>query len=187
MGSPLGPTLANIFLCYHESNWLKDKCIQKFLNNMYIQTPKVPYVPKKELIIILPYLSNISQIVKIKLTKTMLKHMKFCKLRVIFQTNNRLKNYFRFKDFVPVALRSSLIYKLSCGSCTVSYIVKTYRYFKVRVSQHRGVSPRTGKPVKGTLSTCVRDYMLVCDHKVVYEDFKFPYRIISFYLTLLQI
>ena len=24
MGSPLGPTLANTFLCYHESNWLKD-------------------------------------------------------------------------------------------------------------------------------------------------------------------
>ena len=24
MGSPLGPTLANIFLCYHESDWLKD-------------------------------------------------------------------------------------------------------------------------------------------------------------------
>ena len=24
MGSPLGPTLANVFLCYHESNWLKD-------------------------------------------------------------------------------------------------------------------------------------------------------------------
>ena len=24
MSSPLGPTLANIFLCYHESNWLKD-------------------------------------------------------------------------------------------------------------------------------------------------------------------
>ena len=24
MGSPLGPTLANIFPCYHESNWLKD-------------------------------------------------------------------------------------------------------------------------------------------------------------------
>ena len=58
-------------------------------------------MPKKELIIILPYLSNMSQVVKIKLTKTMSKHMKFCKLRVIFQTNNRLKNYFRFKDFVP--------------------------------------------------------------------------------------
>ena len=28
------------------------------------------------------------------------------------------------------------------------------------------------KPVKGTLSTSVRDHMLVCDDKVVHEDFK---------------
>ena len=34
------------------------------------------------------------------------------------------------------------------------------------------VSPRTGKPVDGTLSTSARDHMLVCDHKVVHEDFK---------------
>ena len=36
-----------------------------------------------------------------------------------------------------------------------------------------GCSPRTGKPVKGTLSASDRDHMLVCDHKVVHEDFKF--------------
>ena len=150
-----------------------DKCIQTFLNNIYIQTPKVPSVPKKELIIILPYLGNMSQIVKTKLTKARSKRMKFCKLRVIFQTNNRLKNYFHFKDFVPETLRSSLIYKFSCGSCTASYIGKTYRHFKVRVSEHQGVFPKTGKPVKSTLSTSVRDHMLVCDHKVMHEDFKF--------------
>ena len=54
-----------------------DKCIQKSLNNMYIQTPKVLSLPEKELIIILPYLGNMSQIAKTKLTKTMNKHMKF--------------------------------------------------------------------------------------------------------------
>ena len=91
-----------------------DKCIQKFLNNMYIQTPKVPSVPEKERMIILPYLGNMSQIVKTRLTKTMSKNMKFCKLRVIFQTNNRLKNYFPLKDLVPEALRLSLIYKFLC-------------------------------------------------------------------------
>ena len=32
-GSPLGPTLANIFHCYHESNWLKDS--QK-ISNLFI-------------------------------------------------------------------------------------------------------------------------------------------------------
>ena len=98
--------------------------------------------------------------------------MKFCKLRVIFQTN-RLRNYFYFKDSVHETLRLNLIYKFSCGSCTACYIGKTYRHFKVRVSEHQGVPPRTGKPVKGTLSTSVRDHMLVCDHKVVHEDFKF--------------
>ena len=34
MGSPLGPTLANIFLCYHESNWLKD-CPKDFKSVYY--------------------------------------------------------------------------------------------------------------------------------------------------------
>ena len=114
-----------------------------------------------------------SQVVKTTLTKTMNKHIKFCKLRVIFQTRNRLKNYFLFKDSVPETLRSNLIYKFSCGSCTVSYISTTYRYFKLRVSEHHGVSPRTGKPVKGTLATSVKNHILVCDHKVVHQDFKF--------------
>ena len=95
--------------------------------------------------------------------------MKFCKLRVIFQTYNRLRNYFHFKDSVPETLQSDLIYKFSCGSCTASYIGKTYRHFKVRVSEHQGVFPRTGKPVKGILSTSLRDLILVCDHKVVHE------------------
>ena len=99
--------------------------------------------------------------------------MKFCNFRVIFQTNNRRRNYFCFKDSVYETLQSNLIYKFSCRSCTAAYIGKTYRHFKVRVSEHQGVSIRTGKPVKGTLSTSVRDHMLVCDHNVVHEDFKF--------------
>ena len=112
------------------------------------------------------------------------KHIKFCKLRVIFQTNNRLENYFCFKDFIPETLRSSLIYKFS--SCTVSYIGKTCRHFKVRVSGHQGVSPWTGKPVKGTLSTSVRDDMLACDQTVVHEDFKFLGNESNRYVLLLK-
>ena len=102
------------------------------------------------------------------------KHIKFCKLKVIFQPNNRLRNYFCFKDFVSETSWSSLIYKFWCGRCTASYIGNTYRHFKVRVSEYQGVSLKTGKKVKGTLSTSVRDHMLVCDHRVVHKDFKFP-------------
>ena len=175
---------------------------------MFIQKQQISTVPKNKLRIILPYLDKMSQIVETKLTKTMNKHIK---------VDNRLKRGFRFKDFVPETLRSSLIYNFLYRSYTVSYIGKTYRHFKVRVSEHQGVSPRTDKQVKGTLSSSVRDQMLVCDHKVMQEDFKFlgnesnryllelkeclftkrdkpdhlirtdTRRIYSFYLTLLQI
>ena len=76
---------------------------------MFIQRLQIPTVPKKELIIILPHLGKMFQIVKTRLTKTMNKHMKFYKLRVIFQTNNTLKNYFRFKDSVLETLRSNIM------------------------------------------------------------------------------
>ena len=106
---------------------------------MFIQRPQICTVPKKELTIILPYLGKVSQVVKTRLTKTMNKDMKFGKWRVIFQTNNRLRNHFCFKYFVPETLRSSFSYKFSCAfsykfscaSCTASYIGKTYRHFKV--------------------------------------------------------
>ena len=44
-----------------------DKCIQKFLNNIFIQRLEIPTVPKKELIIILTYLGKMCQIVKTRL------------------------------------------------------------------------------------------------------------------------
>ena len=53
---------------------------------------------------------------------------------------------------------------------------------KIRVSEHQGVSPRTGKRVKGTLSTSGRDHMLDCDHTVACEDFSIIGRESNHYL-----
>ena len=130
-----------------------DQCIQKFLNNMYIQKPQIPTVPTKELVIILPFLGKMFHIIKTRITTFMNKQIKFGYLRVIFHTNNRLRNYLHFKYFVPETLWSSLIYKFSYRICTTSYTGKTYQHFKVRVSENQCVSPRACKPVKGTLST----------------------------------
>ena len=43
---------------------------------------------------------------------------------------------------------------------------------KVRVSKRQEVSSRTGKNLKGTLSTSVRYQMLDCNHMVACDDFK---------------
>ena len=148
-----------------------DKCISKFINNIFVQKPVVTTVPKLELRITLPFLGNISSITKKRLNRSIGKSLKFCELKIIFQTGNRLMNYFRFKDCVPETLQSNFVYKFKCGSCTASYYGKTHRHMKVWISEHQGVSPRTGKRVKGTLSTSVREHMLNCDHIVAWKDF----------------
>ena len=123
-----------------------DKCISKFINNIFVQKPVVTTVPKLELRITLPFLGNISSISKKRLSRCIGKRLKFCcKLKIIFQTGNRLMNYFRFKDCVPETLQSNFVYKFKCESYTASYYSKTYRYMKVRISEHQVVSPRTGK------------------------------------------
>ena len=43
---------------------------------------------------------------------------------------------------------------------------------KARVSEHQGVSPRTGKHLKKTLPTSARDHMLDFNHVVAWDDFK---------------
>ena len=148
-----------------------DKCVAKFVNNIFFQKPVFTTFPKLQLRIVLPYLGNISSITKKRLNRCISKRLKFCKLQIIFQTGNRLKNYFRFKDRVPETLQSNFVYRFKCGSCTDSYYGQTYRHMKVRVSKLQGVSPRTGKRVTGTLSASVRDHMLDCDHRVAWEYF----------------
>ena len=81
----------------------------KIFNNIFLQKPVVTTVPKLEPRIVLPYLGNICSITKNRLNRCIGKRLKFCKLKTIFQTGNRLKNYFRFKDRVPETIQSNFV------------------------------------------------------------------------------
>ena len=117
----------------------------KFVDNIFIQKPAFTTIQKLELRIVLPYLGNISSITKKRLNRCISKRLTFCKFKIIFQTGNRLKTFFGFKGRVPETLQSNFVYIFKCGSCTASYYGKTYKHMKVLVSEHQGVSPRTGK------------------------------------------
>ena len=43
---------------------------------------------------------------------------------------------------------------------------------KVRVPEHQEVSPRIEKPVKGIVSTSVRDHVVVCYHQEAWDSFR---------------
>ena len=78
-----------------------DAWVFKFLNNFFEPKPVTLTVPKKRLFIVLPFMGNMSGLIKTGLSKALQKGLHFCKLRVIFKSTNRLKSYFNFKDVLP--------------------------------------------------------------------------------------
>ena len=62
-----------------------DKCVAKFVNNIFIQKPVFTTVSKLELRIVLPYLGNICSITKKRLDRCISKRLKFCKLKSFFK------------------------------------------------------------------------------------------------------
>ena len=122
--------------------------VQQKLLIIYMFKNLVNTLPKLGLRMALPYLGNNSNFTKKTLDRCISKCFKFCKFKIIFQTGNRLKNYFRFIDHVPETLQSNFVSKFKCGNCTASYYGKSNRHIKVWVSEYQDVSPRTDKRVK---------------------------------------
>ena len=73
----------------------------------------------------------------------------FCQLKLVFKTSNRLSSFFSFKDKLPAALDSGVIYKYNCANCNVSYVGCTKRYWEKRLEEHTHTSALTGKPLSG--------------------------------------
>ena len=56
--------------------------------------------------------------------------------------------------------------------CNATYHAETCRYLNIRVGEHSGVSPLTGKMWKAKTTTAIKDHTLFCDHAVSLEDLK---------------
>ena len=81
-------------------------------------------------------MGNLSHHIKNKLLKLC---KEFCKekfnIKLVFNSF-KIKNYFAYKHPITNDLKSFLVYKFTCASCSSSYIGKTCRHFKSRIEQH---------------------------------------------------
>ena len=84
----------------------------------------------------LPYIDNFSHHIKIKLSKLC---KEFCRenfnIKLAFNSF-KIKNHFPYKDPIPNDLKSFLVYKFTCASCSSSYIGEGCRHFKTRIEEH---------------------------------------------------
>ena len=119
----------------HNDNYPRDRvdgCIKEFLDRALTWKVVVSIVPKKDLLIVLPYFGKLSLQIRTRINcKNKLPH---CNFRIVFQTNDKFQtNFFIFKDKIPVLLRSGIVHKFKCGGCNATYYDKTKCHFKVRM------------------------------------------------------
>ena len=91
--------LRSIFKCNNYPVNIIDQCIKKFFDKLYVPKQIVPTVPKKELLVVLPYLGTFSLNLRKRLYKSVSKSLPQCNIKVISQSKNRLSSFFKF--FAP--------------------------------------------------------------------------------------
>ena len=127
-------------------------------------------VPKKTLLLVLPYLGPLSLETRTKLKKSLKGILNCCKLEIVFKRQNKLVKAFHFKDRITKELTSGVVYKFQCGLCNESYYRECVKHLNVRIGEQIGISPLTKKKVK-LKGSAVCDDLLFCNHSPSFENF----------------
>ena len=127
-------------------------------------------VPKKTLVLVLPYFGPLSLQTRTKLRKSIKGTRNCCKLQIVFKSQNKLAKAFSFKNRIPKELTSGVVYKFQYGLCNESYYGECLRHLNVRIGEHIGISPLTKTKVKPK-GSAVSDHMLLCNHSPSFENF----------------
>ena len=92
--------------------------------------------------------------------------------RLVLRNKLSIGSLFKFKDCVPKACRSAVVYKFSCPSCEGTYIGSTCVRLYSRVCQHQGKSDRTGNFLTCPVASSIRDHSMECDTPFTIDHFK---------------
>ena len=143
--------------------------VLRFVDKLFIKRLQLITVEKKTLLLSLPYLGEISLQTRTKLRKSLKGLLNSCELQIVFKSQRRLLNVFRFKDRLPRDIVSGVVYKYTCGRCNSTYYGETNRHLKVRSVEHIVISPSTFKKTKASIAS--RDHLLNCNNIPFFEEF----------------
>ena len=130
----------------------------------------------------LPHIHNLSHHIKNKLSKLC---KGVCKenvnIKLVFNSF-KIKNYFSYKDPIPNDLKSFLVYKFTCASCSSSYIGETCRHFETGIEKHikKDSKSHIFKNLHST-ATCFDSYNSLCFKIIDKANSKFDLKIKDVY------
>ena len=111
------------------------KCFKVVINKLVIKRPQVATVERKSLI---PYLRDISFQTRTKLKKSFKCILNCCKLQIVFKTQKKLANVFRFIDRLPFNLVSGVIYEYLCEGAILPVTVRRIDTWKLGLENISG-------------------------------------------------
>ena len=162
------------FLDVFKSNGYPENFINNyfkvFLDSKYRILEKLITVPKKTLVLLLSYLGLLPLLTRSKLRKFLHGILDCCKLQIVFKSQNKLANVFRFKNRTPKELTSGAVYKFQCRLCNGSHYGECIRYLNVRIGEHIEISPLTKKKAKPK-GSAVSYHLLLCNHFPSFQNF----------------
>ena len=92
-------------------------------------------------------------------------------IKLIFKNNFTVGSFFGYKDRVSPLLSSNVVYLYTCSHCGETYCGETSRHLQTRISEHGGISSRTGRPLANNNSR-IFDHKLKTGHPITQSDFK---------------
>ena len=126
----------------------------------------VSTVPKKDIIILLPYLGLESNQISKRLKSCIYNFYSFVNLRIIFQNTRRIKSFFPYKDRLNRSQQSKVIYKACCWDCDDFYIGKTKRRLHDRKTEHFKALAKTDN------TKAVADHVKTTGHNIKWDHFE---------------
>ena len=92
-------------------------------------------------------------------------------IRFVFRPTCRLSDFFPFKGRIPSAMRSHVVYKYKCQCCGALYVGQTRRNIHTRISEHMGVSSKTGNKLSVSQMSAVLTHHHLSKHAISDSNF----------------
>ena len=76
---------------------------------------------------VMPYLGNMSVVLKRDILKLVRKFYPSVDVKIVYKRGLRISNMFKFKDCFPLKCKSGIVYSIQCNKCgqSAAYIGKT--------------------------------------------------------------
>lgn len=105
------------------------------------------FVPKKPLFLVLPYFELFSLQIRTKFRKSLKDILNYCKLQILFKSQNKLSIALCFKDHITKQISSDTVYKFLCGFSKESFY-DCVKHLNIRTSKGIHISRLTKKKIK---------------------------------------